>query len=158
MIKSSSLDLGYNPHPEITHWKGTPIPPVHFPLELTPERHAIASRVWWNGPPWTVLRNSSHFLWHVMDYGSTEDVRFALRDTDEQLWVQALKDARPGLLSRGSYKFWSLAFDQMRPGEKCDWPDTAHRLDYRPLRHEAREQMRLRHSRSEAWQKLRRGS
>ncbi len=139
--------LGYDPRVELDHWLGTPIPPVHNPLESTPRRWAIAGRVWWNGPPWTILRNSSYFLWHVMDYGDTEDIRHILKSISEQAWILALNEARPGLLSKGSYVFWSLAFDRIRIDEPCDWPDSAHRLDYRPLRNESRERIRERQRR-----------
>ena len=139
--------LGYNPRSDVTHWQGTPIPPVHHPLELTPRRQEIAGKVWWNGPAWTILRNASWFLWQVMDYGSDDDIRYTLQDVSERTWIGALKEARPGLLSRGSYVLWSLAFRQIGIDECCDWPDTAHRLDQRPLRNQTHEQMYRRHRR-----------
>jgi len=38
--------LGYDPRPELTHWKGTPIPPLDDPLAVSPRRREIAERVW----------------------------------------------------------------------------------------------------------------
>jgi len=147
-VTSSFADiLGYDPKTELKHWQGTPIPSVHNPLKSTPRLWSIAQKVWWNGPPWTILRNSSYFLWHVMDYGRTKDIRYALSNIPEQTWMLALDEARPGLLSRGSYVFWSLAFDRIAPADSCDWPDSAHRLDHRPLRRESRERMRMRQRR-----------
>ncbi len=147
MTAETFSHLGYDPRIELDRWKGTPIPPVHNPLQSTPDLWAIAGRVWWNGPPWTVLRNSSYFLWHVMDYGNTEDTRHTLKNVSEEVWIRALDDARPGLLSKGSYVFWSLAFDQMEVDEPCHWPDSAHRLDHRPLRGESRKRIMMRHHR-----------
>ena len=133
--------LGYDPRPGLGKWRGTPIPPVRDPLKASPERCAIAGRVWWNGPPWTVLRNASYYLWHVMDYGTDADVGFTRRDVPERLWRQALHDARPGLVSRGSYVLWSCVFGLMADDEICQWPDTAHLKDVRPTARDTREQM-----------------
>ena len=138
--------LGYDPRPDLSLWRGTPIPPVCKPLRITPERAKIANRVWWNGPPWTVLRNRAYYLWHVMDHGISSDIRHALSDISPESWVWALGEAQPGLLSRGSFILWSLTFDLIREGDRCDWPDTAHRRDWRPLAGESREHMRGRHS------------
>ena len=137
--------LGYDPKPELDEWRGTPIPPVHHPLTRTPERWRIADSVWWNGPQWTVLRNSSMYLWHVMDYGSDEDIAYTRQDLQPGVWHRALEEARTGLLSKGSYVLWSLVFDRMAIGTICDWPDTAHRLDYRMLANESRERLYERH-------------
>ena len=143
-----SKKLGYDPRVELNRWRGTPIPPVKNPLSRTPKRWEIANRVWWNGPPWTVLRNASHYLWQVMDYGTHEDIRHALRDVTEDSWLRALDEARPGLLSKGSYVLWSLVFGRMHLDDPpCDWPDSAHRSDVRPLAGESRERLRQRHLR-----------
>ncbi|MCY3768857.1 MAG: hypothetical protein OXG56_05765 [Gammaproteobacteria bacterium] len=137
--------LGYDPHPELDNWRGTASPPIDHPLVRSPERWKIAGRVWWNGPPWTVLRNASCYLWHVMDYGNTEDLRFTLRDLPPTLWIYALDQARPGVVSKGSYVLWSLVFERMALDDPCDWPDTAHALDCRMLAHDSRERMYERH-------------
>ena len=146
-MSAAADGLGYDPRPELGRWRGTPIPPVSRPLRLTPERSAIADRVWWHGPPWTALRNAAHYLWHVMDYGQPDDVRHALRDVSQETWTWALDEARPGLLSKGSYVLWSLAFDRIGIDDPCDWPDCAHRLDRRPLSGESRARLREREER-----------
>ena len=143
----SSAELGYDPHRELNCWRGTPIPAVQDPLAHSPTRWAIADHIWWNGPPWTVLRNASCYLWRVMDYGGTEDIRFTLHDVPASSWIRALQQARPGQLSKGSYVLWSLVFGLMQPGVRCDWPDTAHALDYRMLAKDSRERMFQRHRR-----------
>ena len=135
------IELGYDPRPELEFWHGTPIPDVHHPLPRTPARWRIADRVWWNGPPWTVLRNSSMYLWHVMDYGTDEDRAFTRSDLEPSIWLRALDEAKPGYLSKGSYVLWSLRYKRLPIGAVCDWPATAHRLDYRPLAHLTREQL-----------------
>ena len=114
--------LGYDPRPELDYWRGTPIPPVSNPLRQTPQRLDIANRVWWHGPAWTVLRNASHYLWHVMDYGQDKDVGYTRRDVPDTLWLQALEDARAGLLSKRSYVLWSLVLGRMSPGDVSGCP------------------------------------
>ena len=146
-MPKASEPLGYDPRPDLTHWCGTPIPPVDAPLALTADRERIAGRVWFQGPSWTVLRNASHYLWSVMDYGATEDIACTLQDVPRSLWVKSLKDARPGKLSRGAYVVWSLAFGLIAPGTGCDWPDNAHLRDVRPLANATREQLYERHRR-----------
>lgn len=139
--------LGYDPHPSLNRWRGTPIPPIRRPLPRTEKRWEIADRVWWGGPPWTILRNASWYLWHVMDYGRDADVRHALEDLPAQAWRRALDEARPGLLSKGSYVLWSLVFGRIEPGAVCGWPDNAHRLDAKPLAGQDRERLIRRHLR-----------
>ena len=140
-MKETESVLGYDPHPEAVRWRGTPTPPIDEPLAKTAKRWEIAGRVWWNGPPWTVLRNGSQYLWHVMDYGRDGDIEHTLRDLPPSLWTRALDRARPGLLSKGSYVLWSLAFDRVSLGWQCDWPDGAHALDCRMLSGECRERL-----------------
>lgn len=146
-MPKASEPLGYDPRPDLTHWCGTPIPPVDAPLALTADRERIAGRVWFQGPSWTVLRNVNHYLWSVMDYGATEDIACTLQDVPLSLWIKSLKDARPGKLSRGAYVVWSLAFGLIAPGTGCDWPDNAHLRDVRPLANATREQLYERHRR-----------
>ena len=140
---SSALEdeLGYDPHPELTHYRGTPIPPIQDPLVRTPGRWDIADSVYWHTPPWTVLRNASTYLYYVMDYACDEDITFTLQDVPRHLWHRALEQARPGEVSKGSYVLWSLILDLNTWDEPCDWPDTAHKLDYRPLAYNTREQL-----------------
>ena len=132
-------DLGYDPRPDLKRWRGTPIPPVDRPLAETPERHRIAERVWWNGPPWTVLRNAPRYLWHVMDFGTDDDIAYTRDDLPRDLWRHALRTARPGQVSRGSWILWSIAYGQFANTDEyiaaCrrDWPETAHKRDWRML-------------------------
>ncbi len=139
-------DLGYEPRPELNSWHGTPIPCVCAPLPKTNERWRIANYVWWNGPPWTVLRNAHVYLWHVMDYARYEDITFTLNDLPKPLWLDALDAATPGALSKGSYILWSIWFERGDIDVRMrEWPDEAHRLDFRPHRNTPRERIYERH-------------
>ena len=142
-----NANFGYDPRPDIERWRGTPIPPVSNPLARTPDRWRIAEWVWWNGPPWTVLRNASYFLWHVMDYATDADRHLMMADVPPEVWLRALEDARPGQLSKGAYCLFSRLLDRMGPAEICDWPDDAHLRDIRPLAGETRERRLERHLR-----------
>ena len=149
-MSMQTAQLGYDPRPGIAVWKGTAIPPIENPLQRSPERWAIAQRVFWRGPPWAVLRNANSYLWHVLDGVFYEDIRFTLQDVERGLWIEALRAARPGLLSKGAYITWSLHFGLMQPLDRCDWPDTAHRRDLHPAAHYTRadfyrRQRRIRH-------------
>ena len=81
------------------------------------------------------------YLWHVMDYGSDADRAYTRRDLEASVWLRALDEARPGHLSKGSYVLWSLRYNRLPIGTFCDWPDTAHLRDYRPLADATREQL-----------------
>ena len=127
-------DLGYDPQSDVTHWNGTPIPPVSHPLTLTPERDAVARHVWWNGDPWTILRNGPRYIQCVMDHGYDKHVRWTLRGVEPRLWQLALEEARPGILSLSSYILWSQVVLNRFPDDAPDWPRSAHRNDIPPLR------------------------
>jgi len=62
--------LGYDPRTEQMDWHNTPIPRVNHPLPATPELVEIARHMWWNGDPWTILRNRYEFLRHAIDYAN----------------------------------------------------------------------------------------
>ena len=137
--------LGYDTKPVITHWNGTPIPAVLSPLATNAVRETIARAVWWNGPPWTVLRNSPVFLWQVMDYGSDAHIEAALDDIETSRWREALERATVRTLSKGSYVLFSMLVGRTGPEEECPWPARQHRNDIRLLAHESRERMYERH-------------
>lgn len=149
-------ELGYDPKAELTHWQGTPIPPLHYPLPRSAPRWNIAEQVWWNGPQWTILRNSSYYLWHVMDFATPDDLRFTLHDVPKAWWLRSLDEARPGLVSKRAYVAWSYWLGRWPiDGEiRCHWPDTAHRHDVRPFANDTRERTYARHA---AYSRRRRG-
>ena len=137
--------LGYDPRPGVTHWRGTPIPPVDHPVPLTPQRSAIANRVWWNGDPWTILRNGPRFIHAIMDYASDEHLWFARDDLPESLWLLALDRARPGIVSFGGYALWWNVLRGELPPDAAEWPRDAHRNDIFMMRGCSRESMYERH-------------
>ena len=87
--------------------------------------------VWWQGPPWCVLRSRSVYLWRVMDYATTDDLLYTVQDLPASDWRAALKAAKPGQLCAGAWTYWSLILGLLPPGTVCDWPSLAHRLDVR---------------------------
>ena len=137
--------------PNILVWRGTPIPPVQMPLSPSPEREHIAGAVWWNGPPWTILRNGPQFVRQVLDFGSDDQVAFICCDIERPVWVSALSDALPGEISRRARILWSVKLGLMPADADCDWPTNAHIRDVRPLANHTRQQLyerfRLRHER-----------
>jgi len=127
------VSLRYDPQPNVRNWRGNWLPPCYHPLPLSDASARIARCVWWNGPPWTVLRNSSYFLWRVWDYATHEQLDHVRRTVPDDAWLRAVDDAVPGEVSRGATTFWALRLHRIEPTDYIDWPDTAHLRDYRPL-------------------------
>lgn len=127
----TATDLGYDPRPDITHWNGTPIPPVDRPLKITPERAAICSRVWWWGGPDIALRNCRHYIYHVIDYGTDVDKQFTIRDVPRETWIYALNSAKEGRVSRGGHTLFALWMGA-DPTISDGWRDASSRFDIRP--------------------------
>lgn len=105
-IMNDQSALGYDPRPTQRVWHGTPIPSVLKPLPATPELVEIAERMWWNGDPWTILRNRNAFLRHACDHATDEDVEYLWRAVERDDWESMLRTTRPGQMSMRSYKFW----------------------------------------------------
>ncbi|MCY4209594.1 MAG: hypothetical protein OXD47_12470 [Gammaproteobacteria bacterium] len=99
-------ELGYDPKPDIHHWHNTPIPTVNHPLPATPELIRIADRMWWNGDPWTILRNRYKYIQHALDNAAHEDLLYLWSSLPKKDWVIALKDALPGQVSTRSWRLW----------------------------------------------------
>lgn len=96
--------LGYNPHPDIEVWHGTPIPPCDNPLPASDKLVAIAKKMWWNGDPWTILRNRNAFLAHSMDWATHEDYLYLWNQIDRKDWINMLQQLQPGQVSTRSYR------------------------------------------------------
>ncbi len=131
--------------PEVSAWRGTPIPSVSMPLDPTSGRVKVAEAVWWNGPAWTILRNGPQFVRQVLDFGHDEEVAFIRADVGRRVWVAALRGAVAGSISRGSYILWSIKLGLADAGMECDWPRDAHVRDIRPLAFASREDLYRRH-------------
>ena len=94
--RQTSLSLNYDPQPRVRNWRGNWLPPCYYPLSLSDASARIARCVWWNGPPWTVLRNSSYFLWRVWDYATPEQLDYVRRTVARDAWLRANRRRRPG--------------------------------------------------------------
>lgn len=131
--RQAALSLSYDPLPAVRYWRGNWLPPCYYPIPLSDTSAGIARRVWWNGPAWTVLRNSSYFLWRVWDYATPEQLDYIRQTVPVDTWLRAIDDAVPGEVSRGATTFWALRLNRIALTDYIDWPDTAHLRDYRPL-------------------------
>ena len=102
------------------------------PIVVTDELKAVAEWVFWGGPPWAILRNGTHFLYQVMDYGRLADARTALRQVPQEVWIMALDQAYPGIVSKRSYWFWSRVFGRAPNTKEHDWMASRHIVDATP--------------------------
>ena len=83
-----------------------------------------------------------------MDYASLDDLRFTWQDVPLELWKKSLDDAYPGALAKYNYVQFSILLGRISIDDPVkEWPDNAHRLDFRMLAKNTREQMYERHSR-----------
>ena len=123
-------ELGYDPQPHLTRWHGTPIPPIDRPLALTAERADICECVWWWGGPEIALRNSRHYLYHVIDYASQAQCEFTMKDVPLEIWRYALNSANQAEVSRGGHKLFAL-FMGTDHTISDGWKDSANRFDIR---------------------------
>ena len=73
------------------------------------------------------------FLYHVIDYGTDDDVAYVESVIPAKDWISALKEAREGEVSRGMCQYFRLRYGVDEPGSRLGWADTSHRLDWRPL-------------------------
>ena len=143
--------LGYDPRPEVTAWAGQEIPAVANPIPYTPELVRIARSMLPDAEPWTVLRNATFFLCHVMDYTTGQDLRHVRTHIPEAQWLQALEEAQPGMISKGAYVRWSIALGRATaPYRLPHWPDNAHPLDVRPQRNMSRQELYRQHGKLHA--------
>ena len=142
-----SDSLGYDPRPGERNWRGTPIPPVADPLPATGKLPEIAERMWWNGPAWTILRNSGEFLRHAIDHATEKDLAYLWETIAVERWRKALLEATPGTMSRSRYRLWCLWLDIDDIVPAADWRDDGHLNDYTPeLSREQAYELHARHA------------
>ena len=84
---------------------------------MTPESRRAALGVWWNGPPWAILRNASFFLWRVWDYGQEGERDYAVKRIPKAAWIRAIDDAVPGEVSRGVVNYWGQRMGRVKDDE-----------------------------------------
>lgn len=140
--------LGYDPRPEQMDWYNTPIPRVNNPLPATPELVAIARTMWWNGDPWTILRNRYEFLHHAVDYAFDEHCVYLWETIPREDWITMLQTSRPGQISTRSWLFWRFRaglFDLFDPVAE-EWQQSLHIkdkiYDYRKTWKQLKEELR----------------
>lgn len=122
--------LGYDLHPNVTHWNGTPIPPVDRPLALTDKRAAICRNVWWWGGPEIALRNCCFYLYHVIDYGTFDEIKFTMKDVTPEIWQYALGKAKEGQVSHRGHRLLSIWMGADPSLSDC-WRDVSNKFDMR---------------------------
>ena len=74
-----------------------------------------------------------------MDFGTDDDIAYTRTDVQHDLWVLALRTAKPGQVSRGSWILFSIAYGLIANTVdyigacRQEWPETAHKRDWRML-------------------------
>ncbi len=77
--------------------------------------HRLAARyVWWQTPEQTLARQD-HFLCHLMQLGTAEDVRSARRLLGDDAFRVALRTAPAGVLDARSWNYWHLVLFASAP-------------------------------------------
>ena len=122
--------LGYDPRPDLTDWRGSPLPPIDDPLPLTNLRLEVARRCWRWGPPELALRNAAAFLYEATDYAPAHLHRRLLKEVPLRHWRTAWSKARKGEISRGGYILVAVKLG-LDPSPAYAWTTNAHRLDWR---------------------------
>lgn len=85
--------------------KKDPLPEYHEQL------FAIArTYVWWKSPEET-LKDTSYFLWHVMNSADWNDAMSVLEILGPDAFREALRACAPGALNKKSWEFWHLFLD-----------------------------------------------
>jgi hypothetical protein len=77
-------------------------------LPTTPELLAIAERVVWFKTPSEALSEPTHFLAHVMTYGTIEDLRALEGVVGWSEFKETLDHAPPGVFDPRSWAYWNL--------------------------------------------------
>lgn len=123
--------LGYDPRPDVRTWHKTPIPPPKNPLPATKRLKSIAEYMWWNGPPWTILRNRHEFLTHAMDWADPDDFLFLWNTVPRADWIAMLKTRKPGQVSTRSYCLCMSMAGCLSPRDSLDeeWLEDRHVKD-----------------------------
>jgi hypothetical protein len=77
-------------------------------LPNTPELLAVAERVVWFKAPAEALAERTHFLAHVMTYGTVEDLRALEGIVSQREFEEVLEYAPPGVFDARSWAYWNL--------------------------------------------------
>jgi hypothetical protein len=78
------------------------------PLALTDELFRVARRCVWYKEPSEAIRQSVHFVAHVLTYGNDDDVRLLRRQLSDDDLREALASAPAGIFDARSWNYWHL--------------------------------------------------
>ena len=82
-------------------------------LPATPELLAVAERVVWFKTPSEALAEPTHFLAHVMTYGTIEDLRALEGLVGQSEFEETLEHPPPGVFDPRSWAYWNLKCGRM---------------------------------------------
>jgi hypothetical protein len=82
------------------------------PLPDNPELQALARRVVWFKSPADAIAMPTHFIAHVLTYGTHEDIGVLRRFVSDDELRAALSGAPPGVFDDRSWAYWHLMLDR----------------------------------------------
>jgi hypothetical protein len=82
------------------------------PLPDNPELQALARRVVWFKSPADAMAMPTHFIAHVLTYGTHEDIGVLRRFVSDDELRAALAGAPPGVFDDRSWAYWHLMLDR----------------------------------------------
>ena len=78
------------------------------PLPDNPDLQGLARRVVWFKPPGDAIAMPTHFIAHVLTYGTHDDVNVLRRYVSDDELREALASAPPGVFDDRSWAYWHL--------------------------------------------------
>jgi hypothetical protein len=78
------------------------------PLPDNPDLQGLARRVVWFKSPDDAIAMPTHFIAHVLTYGTHEDVSVLRRYVSDDELREALASAPPGVFDDRSWAYWHL--------------------------------------------------
>ena len=115
-------NLGYEVNERYIKWRGTPMPRVNNPLPGTPELVFAAKRFYYRGDPWCILRNRIMTILCCIDEPWKEAHEILWRVVPIENWIEALRLAKPGMISCVAWREWTLRIRDRIPYIKF-WQD-----------------------------------
>ena len=81
-------------------------------LPFTEELEAVARRNVWFKSPQDALRLPLHFIAHVLNYGTFEDVSVIKRHLGDEAFAEAIRNAPPDIMDARSWAYWNLKINR----------------------------------------------
>lgn len=82
-------------------------------MKASVELKAVARRVVWFKAPEEALVDKTHFLAHVMTYGTVEDVLTARKHFSAEEFRAALENAPAGVFDPRSWAYWNTVLGRL---------------------------------------------